>query len=93
MDRDRRANLSRRLIIRHGARVAVAGAALANLPLREARAQQKLTQAIAKYQDHPNGAQRCDLCIQFKAPATCQIVDGTISPQGWCQFFGPKSPA
>jgi hypothetical protein len=56
-----------------------------------ASAQQKIKQADAKYQDHPNGTQKCDGCIQFQAPNACKIVDGTISPDGWCQFFGAKS--
>jgi hypothetical protein len=53
--------------------------------------QQKISQANAKYQDHPNGTQECDGCIQFQPPNACKIVDGTINPKGWCQFFGAKS--
>jgi hypothetical protein len=56
-------------------------------------AQEKVTQANAKYQNHPNGQQRCDICQLFRPPSSCQIVAGTISPNGWCQFFTAKENA
>jgi hypothetical protein len=66
------------------------GVAASGAAASRASAQQKIKQADAKYQDHPNGTQKCDGCIQFQAPNACKIVDGTISPDGWCQFFGAK---
>jgi hypothetical protein len=83
-----RDGVSRRVVIA-GTAVAV-GAAAAGAATR-ASAQQKISQANAKYQDHPNNNQQCDGCIQFEAPNACKIVDGTISPKGWCQFFGAKT--
>jgi hypothetical protein len=32
---------------------------------------------------------RCDKCVQFLPPNACKIIEGTISPQGWCRVFGP----
>jgi hypothetical protein len=85
----RREILSRRVILT-GTALAL-GAAATGAAVDRAAAQQKISQANAKYQDHPNGAQECDGCIQFQPPNSCKIVDGTINPKGWCQFFGAKS--
>lgn len=60
---------------------------------REATARTKLKKTVAKYQDHPKGIQRCEICLQFRAPGTCQLVEGEISPQGWCQFFAARENA
>lgn len=80
-------SISRRVIITGTALVAVATVAAAT----RVSAQQKISQADAKYQEHPNGNQECDGCVQFQAPNACKIVEGTINPKGWCQFFGAKS--
>ena len=85
----RREPVSRRVILT-GTALAL-GAAATGAAATRAEAQQKISQANAKYQDHPNGNQECDGCIQFQAPNACKIVDGTINPKGWCQFFGAKS--
>jgi hypothetical protein len=87
--KDNRNGVSRRVVIT-GTAVAV-GAAATGVAAKRASAQQKISQADAKYQDHPNNNQECDGCIQFQAPNACKIVDGNISPKGWCQFFGAKS--
>ena len=84
-----RNGVSRRVVIAGTA--AAVGAATAVAAATRAAAQQKIKQADAKYQDHPNNNQQCDGCIQFQAPNACKIVDGTINPKGWCQFFGPKT--
>lgn len=73
------------------ARTALAvGTAAASLASRRADAQQKVAQTAAQYQDHPKGQQKCDGCAQFQPPSSCKIVDGTISPNGWCLLFTPK---
>jgi hypothetical protein len=86
---DRQEAVSRRVMLR-GTALALGAAATGTAAIR-AEAQQKISQANAKYQDHPNGNQECDGCIQFQAPNACKIVDGPINPKGWCQFFGAKS--
>ena len=60
---------------------------------RSAAAQQKVSQADAKYQDQPKGQQRCEICLQFQPPNACRIVEGPISPKGWCQYFAAKENA
>jgi hypothetical protein len=81
--------ISRRMVIT-GTAIAVGATAIGAASTR-AEAQTKISQANAKYQEHPNGTQECDGCIQFQAPNACKIVEGPINPKGWCQFFGAKS--
>lgn len=47
----------------------------------------KLTKAEAKYQDHPNDIQMCSTCTRFVKPNQCKVVDGDVSPDGWCRLF------
>lgn len=60
---------------------------------RQAAAQEKVSKADAKYQDQPKGEQRCAICLQFQPPNSCKIVEGQISPKGWCQFFAGRENA
>lgn len=48
----------------------------------------KLSKAQVKYQEQPKGDQHCANCLQFLAESnTCKVVDGPISPQGWCTVW------
>jgi len=51
----------------------------------------KVSKDQAKYQDKPKGDQRCDGCAQFLAPDGCKVVDGKISPSGWCMLYAAKA--
>jgi len=51
------------------------------------------------YQDHRHDGKGCDQC-KFFAPGappsdvgTCSVVEGTVSRDGWCTAFTPKSAA
>jgi hypothetical protein len=52
-----------------------------------ARAQQKLSKQDAAYQDTPRDDHLCSGCTQFQPPQSCNVVDGEISPRGWCKLF------
>ena len=67
------------------------GAAAAGVAVTRAAAQQKISQADAKYQSTPKGQQSCAVCVNFQPPNACKFVQGTISPSGWCQLFAPKT--
>ncbi|HET7848664.1 MAG TPA: high-potential iron-sulfur protein [Pseudolabrys sp.] len=56
-----------------------------------AEAQSKVDKKTAKYQDHPNNGQHCAICRFFRPPKSCQLVEGDISPNGWCSFFAKKA--
>lgn len=86
----RSAEMSRRSLL-HG----VAGAGLAPLLARTAkaqpaRAQAKVSKEAVDYQDHPKGGERCDNCTFFDPPDACALVEGRISPQGWCRLWAEK---
>lgn len=53
----------------------------------------KIKQPDAHYQTHPNGQQRCEICLQFLPPGKCKIVQAPIVPLGWCQFFAAREGA
>jgi secreted PhoX family phosphatase len=81
--------LSRRTLL-SGAAFAASAAAVGLMPLR-ARAQQKVAQSAAQYQASPKNGQQCSTCSHFQAPSSCQVVDGSISPNGWCALYTKKS--
>ena len=71
--------------------------AAAPLASRLAIAQGGASKSDMHYQDKPNNGQRCADCIQFipgkdpKGPGACKVVEGEISPNGWCIEFIKKS--
>lgn len=89
----------RRALIRKGITAAAVGTIAASglLKFTPARAQSKVSKAVAMYQDKPKGDQQCSKCIHFipgktaTANGTCQKVEGVISPHGWCGLFVAKS--
>ena len=63
---------------------------------RSALGATKLAKSAVQYQNEPRAGKDCDDCIQFLAGATpksdgsCKIVEGAISPHGYCIAFTPK---
>jgi len=51
----------------------------------------KLSQKASGYRPTPKGKQECDNCAQWLPPAGCKLVEGEISPSGWCNIYVPKS--
>jgi hypothetical protein len=53
----------------------------------------KASKAHLAYQSSPHLGQRCANCRVFHAgktpaaPGTCDLVQGAISPNGWCRVF------
>ncbi len=88
---DARSKLSRRHVLKVAVVAAGAGLAASMLPARDALGQQKATKAAMKYQDKPNGSMQCDNCMQFVAPSSCKVVEGTISPHGYCIAWVKKA--
>ena len=97
MDDSSIAGKSRRSLLKKSAAL-LAGVAVVPL-LTNARnvfAEGKLAKAAVKYQDKPNAGKDCDDCLQFipgatpKANGKCKVVEGVISPHGYCMAFTPK---
>ena len=82
--------LSRRNLLWKIARVVGGVAILSSSMIRAALA--KATQKVAGYQDAPKGDLRCDNCSQFEPPSSCKVVEGNVSPAGWCKVY-VKKPA
>lgn len=66
----------------------------ASLPLvisNMAEAQEgKSSKEAAKYQEQPKDGHSCSICQFFHGPHTCQLVEGDVSPNGWCSFWSKK---
>ncbi len=71
-------------------RSVLVGAAIAAGTVSKADAQPSFKQEDAMYQMMPKDNQRCGLCSSFVAPSSCMLVQGTITPNSWCQFFSAK---
>jgi hypothetical protein len=56
----------------------------------------KTQKSAMHYQSAPNGSKQCSGCRFFtpgadaKSDGSCQIVDGSISPNGYCDAFTAK---
>lgn len=84
-------DISRRRLLR-SVTVVAGGAALAAASLISQNAKAgNMSQKAASYQATPKDGLRCDGCSLFQAPSSCKLVEGTISPSGWCRFFAKKS--
>jgi hypothetical protein len=85
MDMDK---ISRRAIVTRSVAGAAGVAVLFGL-VTEASA--KMAQKSVEYQDTPKGDQECSNCSLFQEPNSCTLVDGEISPKGWCKFWVKKA--
>ena len=57
-----------------------------------AAATSKVPQASVQYQTQPKGELKCSGCMNFIAESnTCKLVDGQISPNGWCSLWTKKA--
>lgn len=82
--------LSRRAFCKGSAATALSVVAFLTLGSKPAAAADKMTQKQAGYQESPKGEQQCDKCKLFEQPNACSVVEGKISPNGWCKLFQPK---
>jgi hypothetical protein len=41
----------------------------------------------AEYQDNPKDIRMCATCTLFDPPRACKVVEGDVSPSGWCKAF------
>ena len=82
--------ISRRRFLHLGA--AVGGGALLGLATTDkaAAATAKVAKQTVNYQASPKGQARCATCSFFQAPASCNYVNGPITPTGWCMLYQPR---
>jgi hypothetical protein len=55
--------------------------------MSRAGAREKMSQKEAEYQDSPKDIRMCATCTLFEPPKSCKVVEGEISPNGWCKAF------
>lgn len=48
---------------------------------------QKTPKDAVNYQDQPKNGDKCSQCRFFSEPGSCDVVEGEISPEGWCNLF------
>lgn len=65
---------------------AIAASTLWSAPAKAA----KMSPRAMSYRPSPNGNQRCDNCANFQPPSECKVVDGAVSPSGWCILYRAK---
>lgn len=87
MSQDDKFQSSRRSVLQASLGVLAAGTLMAS---KRAAAQQKIAKEMVMYQETPKDGQQCSLCAQFDPPDACKVVEGKISPNGWCGAFAPK---
>ena len=80
------ANISRRALLR-GAAGALSVPVFA-ISVNAAMA--KSAQSAVAYETTPKNGHSCGICMNFEPPTSCKLVDGTISPTGWCKLWTEK---
>ena len=73
-------NPSRRLLL-------LAAPAVLAVPFGPARGVEKMSKRAAQYQDEPKGIAMCATCSLFVEPHSCKLVEGDVSPNGWCNAY------
>lgn len=81
--------ISRRILLRGTTLAAIGSLGLGLIPI-DADAKPTMTQHQAHYQSTPKAGHQCSGCSHFVAPNACNLVKGTISPNGWCMMWAPK---
>ena len=51
----------------------------------------KVPKQTVSYQQTPKGQARCGTCAFFQAPSSCNYVEGSINPTGWCMLYRAKT--
>lgn len=52
-----------------------------------ANARDKMSKQEAEYQDSPKDIRMCATCTLYEPPRSCKVVEGDVSPDGWCKAF------
>lgn len=86
--------ISRRALLKGAAAFASVTVIPVAILEKSARADGKLPKSAVEYQDTPNGNKQCSNCIQYLPPgssgkAHCKVVQGIVSPQGYCIAYSP----
>jgi hypothetical protein len=78
-------------ISRRKALIAAGAVPLAAMIANRTNAGAKVSQSAVHYQASPKDGKDCDDCSNFVSPSVCKLVDGDISPKGWCRLWVKKA--
>ena len=81
----------RRSVLRGAVLLATAALAVRVIPTKEALAQAKASKEAMQYQDKPNADKQCSNCQSFLPSNSCAIVEGPVSPSGYCLAWSKKT--
>lgn len=90
-------NLSRRSLLKGGAMLASMVVVATTAAVTSMPAIAGATKSAMQYRDTPNGKQECSNCTLYVpggssgASGTCKVVDGSISPRGYCLAYAAKT--
>jgi hypothetical protein len=51
----------------------------------------KRTREEVRYQNEPYLGRMCSRCVLYQGEGVCVILDGAVSPQGWCTQWVPNT--
>lgn len=86
---------ARRDALKHGAQWLVGASVfwIASMPDRASAT--KAAKGDFFYQDKPKDGKNCGTCRLFMpadaSKGTCAVVDGEVSPNGWCMAYSPSA--
>lgn len=80
--------VSRRAVLR--AMAGIGGCAALTLKPAPADASAKLPQEQVSYQPSPKGDKTCSVCANYEGNRVCKVVEGDISPDGWCRLWNAR---
>jgi hypothetical protein len=76
--------------------VLLAVTALYGAAARNAHAAALIPKKLADYRPKPMGGHECAGCCMFipagPAASKCTMIEGSISPHGWCKYWKPGQP-
>jgi hypothetical protein len=51
----------------------------------------KRTREEVRYQNEPYLGRTCSRCVLYQGEGVCVILDGAVSPNGWCSQWVPNT--
>ena len=51
----------------------------------------KVAKATAKYRSSPRNGKKCSGCSHYRSGGKCALVSGTVSGNGYCNYYSRKS--
>jgi hypothetical protein len=87
----RRTSLTRRQFLLTTAAGACAVASKATAQNKPAPGLRKRSREEVRYQNEPYLGRTCSRCVLYQGDGVCVILDGAVSPEGWCTQWVPNT--